>query len=152
MSSLLSLLRLRRPPARLPSYAPTDTPSRLTPFSILVQAVTLIGFGYCTVSLVGHYLINVNGSEGESMVPTIPSSHSLSIHSPRYRHGKGVKLGDIVHAKNPILARRLVGKRVIGLPGDYVVYDQSQAPTVGGAAVPGIWSGNGNGEGEERSR
>ena len=72
------------------------------------------------------------------MVPTIPEAKSLSITSPMYRYGKGIKIGDIIHAKSPIHPNSFVGKRVVGMPGDYVLRDEIYAPTAGGAPLPGV--------------
>lgn len=41
---------------------------------------------------------------------------------------------------------RLVGKRVIGMPGDWVVKDPSNVSSVGGAPVEGIVDGKGRKE------
>lgn len=71
------------------------------------------------------------------MLPTIPAQSALAVTSHRYRHGRGLKLGDVVKAKNPVDARSRVGKRVVGLPGDYVLKDPDLAVTPGGARLPG---------------
>ena len=68
------------------------------------------------------------------------SGLSYSIYSRRHRRGKNVQVGDVILFENPIFLRASACKRVIGLPGDFVVHDPTQAPTVGGAYVPGITS------------
>jgi mitochondrial inner membrane protease subunit 1 len=138
MSTLFSRL-FRRAPKALPSYATSDhAPTTL--FGTLRHGVLLIASFWCTGSLVQHYLITYGYSEGESMVPTIPVSNTISITSPWYRNGKGLKVGDLVHAKNPLQAHNMVGKRVIGMPGDYVLRDESDSPTAGGATLAGIYT------------
>ncbi|KIW21164.1 signal peptidase I [Exophiala spinifera] len=69
------------------------------------------------------------------MFPTLPTDTSYTLYSRRHRHGRDIKAGDIVIFENPVFLRGLAIKRVIGMPGDYVVHDPSQSPTVGGAPV-----------------
>jgi mitochondrial inner membrane protease subunit 1 len=141
MASLFSRL-FRRSPRALPSYAPVDTTQR-TFIGKITHSAILVGSLYCTSELIRHYLLDYGFSEGPSMVPTIPASQSMSIGSPLYRNGKNIKVGDIVHAKNPLLPHSKIGKRVIGLPGDYVLKDPSLSPTAGGASLPPIFQGDG---------
>jgi inner membrane protease subunit 1 len=138
MSTLFNRI-FRRGPKALPSYATSDR-APTTLFGTLRHGVLLIASFWCAGSLVQHYLITYGYSEGESMVPTISAANSISITSPGYRNGKGVKVGDLVHAKNPLQAHNMVGKRVIGMPGDYVLRDESDSPTAGGAALAGIYT------------
>lgn len=71
------------------------------------------------------------------MYPTMPSENSLSITCPWYRYGRNMKVGDIVWARSPYFQRQNVGKRIIGMPGDYVVLDEANSPKIGGAAIAG---------------
>ncbi len=77
-------------------------------------------------------------SEGPSMYPTIPSRLTYNISSHRYKHGKNIQIGDIIVFKSPMFPTRESCKRVIGMPGDYVLRDPDASPTVGGAAIAGI--------------
>ena len=138
MSSLVGRL-FGRSSRALPSYAPTDAPTPRTFIGTTIYLATLFGSGWCAALLTNHYLLTWAHSTGPSMEPTLPASHSISLNSPLYRHGKGVKLGDIVNAKSPLLPRSMVGKRVVGMPGDYVLRDEKFAPTAGGAPIPGIY-------------
>jgi len=70
------------------------------------------------------------------MYPTIPSSGAVQIISRSSRHGHNLRVGDHVDAYNPHIPGSRVGKRVVGMPGDYVLYDANMAPSPGGAAVP----------------
>ena len=72
------------------------------------------------------------------MLPTIPSQLTYTIYSRRHKRGKNVKIGDLVIFEHPIFLRGKACKRVIGMPGDYVLHDPSQSPSVGGAPVPGV--------------
>lgn len=71
------------------------------------------------------------------MFPTLPDKDSVAIYSRLHKHGRNVKVGDIVLAYSPYFLHEMVAKRVIGMPGDYVVRDPPLSPTVGGAPVPG---------------
>jgi mitochondrial inner membrane protease subunit 1 len=95
--------------------------------------------GFCASHLFTRYYRTTHSLEGESMMPTLAAEGNQAILDKRYRHGRNIKLGDIVAVKNPLMAG-LAGKRVIGLPGDYVLHDRDMAPTAGGARKPG-WSG-----------
>ena len=135
MSTLLGRI-FRRGPRRLPSYNASDAPVRRTPIGKFIHLIALVGSGYCSASLFCHYVLTWGPSAGASMHPTVPSADSWSIISPRYRHGKDLKIGDIVHAKNPILAHHMIAKRVIGMPGDYVLKDEKRrANEMGGGGV-----------------
>lgn len=72
------------------------------------------------------------------MYPTIPAEMSYAIVSRLHRQGRGVKLGDFIEADNPMFMSSPVGKRIVGMPGDYVILDPPLSPTSGGAVVPGI--------------
>jgi len=70
------------------------------------------------------------------MFPTVPTEDSYTIYSRRHRRGKNVRIGDLITFDSPIFKRQAACKRIIGMPGDYVLRDPPQAPTAGGAAVP----------------
>lgn len=55
------------------------------------------------------------------MVPTINPSGQWVIISKSYRRGKGVEVGDIVSYRHVIEPWSSASKRVIGMPGDFVL-------------------------------
>ncbi|KAI5362514.1 putative peptidase S26A, signal peptidase I, lexA/Signal peptidase-like superfamily [Septoria linicola] len=57
------------------------------------------------------------------MVPTIESYGEWIWISKYYRRGRGVQIGDLVSFKSPIVAGEQAVKRVVGLPGDFVLMD-----------------------------
>ncbi len=57
---------------------------------------------------------------GVSMLPTIAQDGDYAIVDRTCRHGRRVKVGDIVAAINPVTDVYVV-KRVVGMPGDFVV-------------------------------
>ena len=73
------------------------------------------------------------------MLMTIPSEGSMSVYNRLYKHGKhGLKIGDIIVARNPMFPSDYACKRVMGLAGDYVVVDGEADVTVGGAVNCGM--------------
>jgi len=76
------------------------------------------------------------------MYPTIPSERSYNILSRRHKRGKGIQIGDVVVFSSPIFPEQRSCKRVIGMPGDYVLRDPNLSPTVGGAPIPGLYEGD----------
>ena len=75
---------------------------------------------------------------GPSMHPTLPAQGSEAIINPRYRYGRNCKVGDLVQYKNPYFANDSALKRIIGMPGDFVVFDENVSVSVGGAK--GSWT------------
>jgi len=73
------------------------------------------------------------------MYPTIPSHLTTNVLSRQYKHGKNIEVGDVIVFESPVFAREGACKRVIGMPGDYVVRDNNQSPSVGGASIPGVY-------------
>lgn len=72
------------------------------------------------------------------MYPTIPSGLSSNISSRRHKHGKNIQIGDIIVLRNPMFPDGKSCKRVMGMPGDYVLRDPHLSPGVGGAPVLGL--------------
>lgn len=63
------------------------------------------------------------GTWGPSMLPTLNASGTSVVISKWYRRGRGVQVGDIVSYKHPIQGEMTTIKRVIGMPGDFVLRD-----------------------------
>ena len=58
---------------------------------------------------------------GVSMLPTIYLDGECVLVNLRHRRGRGIQVGDIVSAAHPIKLGEGVMKRVIGMPGDFVL-------------------------------
>ena len=71
------------------------------------------------------------------MFPTLSPDASLSVVSKLHSSGRNIRVGDIVLAKSPYFLHQRIAKRIIGMPGDFVVHDPPEAVTVGGVVVPG---------------
>lgn len=57
------------------------------------------------------------------MFPTLPATAGTAVIKPVNRFGRGIKIGDVIVAKHPWYVGEGVGKRVLGMPGDYVILD-----------------------------
>lgn len=57
------------------------------------------------------------------MLPTLAAQGDSVCVSSRYRHGRGVKAGDLVSFRHPCVPGTLAIKRVVGMPGDFVMRD-----------------------------
>ncbi|KAF4546218.1 Mitochondrial inner membrane protease [Lasiodiplodia theobromae] len=64
---------------------------------------------------------------GASMVPTIQVLGDCVLISKHYRRGKNIVVGDVVNYENPFKLGSGVIKRVIGMPGDFVLRDTPHA-------------------------
>ncbi len=60
-------------------------------------------------------------ASGPSMLPTIESWGEWLLVSKRHRHGRHLRVGDLVVYTVPIYPDTEGVKRVLGLPGDYVL-------------------------------
>lgn len=102
------------------------------------HGVIFLGAGVASLSLIRRYVYAVELAEGPSMYATIPDSLILLGINKRYKKGHGIKVGDCVQITSPIIHGMYTNKRVIGLPGDYVLRSKPYSPTPGSAPVPGI--------------
>ena len=64
----------------------------------------------------------VTPTEGASMLPTLNVHDDWVYISRLNRRGKNVKVGDLVSIKHPMFPGFTAGKRVIGMPGDFVMF------------------------------
>lgn len=69
------------------------------------------------------YFYALHGTWGISMAPTLAPSGDSVLISKYYRHGRGLKVGDVVSFKHPLREDMRASKRVIGMPGDFVLRD-----------------------------
>ncbi|EEH50794.1 signal peptidase I [Paracoccidioides brasiliensis Pb18] len=65
---------------------------------------------------------------GPSMYPSINYRGQWLLISKFHKHGKGLEVGDLVVFKSPLFRGRTSTKRVLGMPGDFVLKD---APSPG---------------------
>lgn len=92
----------------------------------LSYARRFAGVGFAA-GVVGHVLVThgyvVKGTYGVSMMPTMMPHGEAVLISKLYRRGRGVQIGDLVSMKHPFLVGESSLKRVVGLPGDFVLRD-----------------------------
>ena len=92
----------------------------------------------CSGILFRYYIYNWAYGSGPSMMPTIPDQTNLLFINQRYRNGHGIQVGDCVQFSNPMFRGVHNGKRVVGMPGDYVLRTENYSATPGGAPLCGI--------------
>lgn len=124
----LFLRRLSTAAAAATAAAATPPP----PPSILTQQLhyvvrTLQGF--CFLHLFWEHFYSVGVASGASMLPTINIEGDFIVVSKLYSRGRGVGVGDLISYVHPVDGPGIhVCKRVIGMPGDFVVTDPMGAP------------------------
>ena len=69
------------------------------------------------------YFFTLSLAEGISMSPTMNATGDWLLLSKRYRRGRGIEVGDIVSFKHPVDEGTYGVKRVVGMPGDFVLRD-----------------------------
>lgn len=66
---------------------------------------------------------SVEPTWGASMLPTIQVMGDHVLISKQYRRGRGIEVGDVVAFNSVYEPGETVIKRVLGMPGDYVLRD-----------------------------
>jgi hypothetical protein len=69
------------------------------------------------------YFFTLSLAEGISMSPTMNSTGDWLLLSKTYRRGRGIEVGDIVSFRHPIDEGTNGVKRVVAMPGDFVLRD-----------------------------
>ncbi|KAI9827799.1 MAG: hypothetical protein M1832_004288 [Thelocarpon impressellum] len=85
----------------------------------LIQTVKI--FAAC--HLFAEYLLSVKGTYGPSMLPTIEVRDDWVFISKLHRRGRGIEVGDVVSIMHPMIPEVGAIKRVLGMPGDFVLRD-----------------------------
>jgi mitochondrial inner membrane protease subunit 1 len=67
------------------------------------------------------YGLEWNSARGASMLPTLPVMGEMVLIDKRYRLGRGIAVGDLVAFWIPVFHHSPAIKRVVGMPGDYVL-------------------------------
>ncbi|WQF86511.1 Putative peptidase S26A, signal peptidase I, lexA/Signal peptidase-like superfamily [Colletotrichum destructivum] len=87
------------------------------PFRLALNVGKTLALGHVFVE----YGYHSAPASGPSMLPTFEVSGDYPLTDKRYRYGRNVKVGDLVHYKIPIFPESDGIKRVLGMPGDYVL-------------------------------
>ncbi|KAF7507817.1 hypothetical protein GJ744_010118 [Endocarpon pusillum] len=119
--------------------------SQLRTFSVgTFKAFGFFTWGLSCAWLYREYFYDWTSTSGASMYPTLGTTTKHNIISKQHRLGRDVRVGDLITFKHPNFAHLRLGKRVIGLPGDFVVRDPHMSATVGrmpvgpGAPAPSL--------------
>jgi inner membrane protease subunit 1 len=89
------------------------------PLRVFLLAIKTVAF----VHVVTKYCYSVRGTEGPSMLPTLEVKNDFVLLSKRHRRGRNIVVGDIISFTHPTLPGEGAIKRVIGMPGDFVLRD-----------------------------
>ena len=118
MPSLFSSFRSLNKSARPPLLNITGNLGRLALrgtklFCLWHVFVEYIGWSYPTL--------------GPSMLPTLTAQGDFVWISRYYRRGRRIAVGDIVEFKHPYVPDTGAIKRVVGMPGDFVMRDSQES-------------------------
>ncbi|KAI9760905.1 MAG: hypothetical protein M4579_001406 [Chaenotheca gracillima] len=84
-------------------------------------------FNGCGVAAFLHlftdYIASIKPTYGPSMLPTINVRDESVFINKYYRRGRNIKIGDIVSVRHPLEHDERAIKRVMGMPGDFVLRD-----------------------------
>jgi inner membrane protease subunit 1 len=90
-------------------------------YPVRLVADTLKGF--LAFHVFWKYGNSIEPTQGASMLPTIEVMGDHVLISKQYRRGRGIKVGDIIGFDSVHMLDEVVIKRVLGMPGDYVMRD-----------------------------
>ncbi|KAK4155931.1 peptidase S24/S26A/S26B/S26C [Chaetomidium leptoderma] len=115
-----------------PPPPPPPPPSWIGhPLRVVFNTLKFVAFTH----LIWEYVISMAPASGPSMLPTFEVVGEWLLVSRLHRRGRGIAVGDVVTYNIPV--NDDVGvKRVLGLPGDYVLMDTPPSAD-GGAAAGG---------------
>lgn len=102
---------------------PTRPPSRKALLWFIGTAEML-----CAAHVFSENICTISSAEGPSMTPTLPATGSWLLINCLHRRGRDVRVGDLVAYRIPIFAHSRGVKRVIGMPGDYVLLETPGGP------------------------
>lgn len=77
--------------------------------------------------LIPMYFWEPSEAKGPSMLPSLPVLGTAAIIDRRYRLGRSLQVGDMVVVLKPDEPDTQLCKRVVGMPGDYVLTDTPQS-------------------------
>jgi inner membrane protease subunit 1 len=100
-----------------------SSPTLGHPFRLLFSTVKY----FAALHLFWEYGYSLGPAQGPSMLPTVEVADEWMLTSKRHRHGRGVEVGDLVVYKIPIFPDADGMKRVLGMPGDYVMIDSPES-------------------------
>jgi len=87
------------------------------PFRVLLATAQT----FALTHVVWAYGVSIGFGWGPSMLPTFATTNEWFVTDKRYRRGRGVQVGDCVVYSIPVEPGEEGLKRVMGMPGDYVL-------------------------------
>lgn len=97
-----------------------DGPTRYVFLSVSIFS------GFCLHHMFAEYVGSRAETYGPSMLPTLAAQNDMVWIASKYRHGRGVEVGDMVSFGHPCVPGEVAIKRVAGMPGDFVMRDVYQ--------------------------
>ncbi|KAH7369383.1 peptidase S24/S26A/S26B/S26C [Plectosphaerella cucumerina] len=82
----------------------------------------------CAAHVFTENICTISSAEGPSMTPTLPATGSWLLINCMHRRGRDIRVGDLVAYRIPIFAHSRGVKRVVGMPGDYVLLETPGGP------------------------
>jgi len=93
----------------------------------IVQRILDLTAMVCAYKIFTQKFYNIQPCFGPSMYPTLHFNGDLLLVSKLHKHGKGVEVGDVVVFRYPFYFRSDTCKRVLGMPGDFVLRGEACA-------------------------
>ncbi|KAI1753344.1 peptidase S24/S26A/S26B/S26C [Xylaria castorea] len=116
------------------------------PFRVLFATAQTFALAHVVVA----YGWSIGVGWGPSMMPTFLVTNEWFVTDKRYRRGRGVRVGDCVVYSIPVEPGEEGLKRVMGMPGDYVLLNTPPSSAVPAAAAAHDGPGNGAHVGVDR--
>ncbi|KAL0943748.1 mitochondrial inner membrane protease subunit [Colletotrichum truncatum] len=92
-----------------------------------LRYVITVGKAIAAAHVFTNYCFNWGPASGASMLPTFDIQGDHIIIDRRYRFGRNIVVGDLVNYRIPIFRHSEGVKRVLGMPGDYVLVGSPDA-------------------------
>lgn len=99
---------------------PYLAPPSLSELRWSILQITKLGF---LIHFIFEHVGQPRATAGPSMLPTIAVRGDWVWISKAYRRGRGIAVGDVVSLKHPLMPEEGAIKRVLGMPGDFVMRD-----------------------------
>ncbi|MCJ1456397.1 hypothetical protein MMC28_006758 [Mycoblastus sanguinarius] len=95
-----------------------------------MTTIQRFGIAVLKLSFLYHFLAAnvgiISRTTGPSMIPTLSVQGDCVYIDKSFRRGRGVKVGDLIDFKHPLVLGQGAVKRVMGMPGDFVVKDMGE--------------------------
>ena len=88
----------------------------------MIYTFDFIG-GFLIYHVFANYCYTIRPTVGISMSPTLNATGDCVLVSRRHRRGRNISVGDVVTFHHPVKIPEGGLKRVVGMPGDFVLRD-----------------------------